>query len=188
MSLKRITAPTTHPLTLAQVKEHLRVDVDDEDTLIAALLDAAIESAEHATSRALMPQTWELALDAFPAAFELTRVPVSSIVSLKYVDTTGSLIQLASNAYVLDNASDHSFAYVVPAYGTTWPETLDQVNAVTLRYTAGYDSAALVPDSVKAWIKLQVGAMYANREAEGTVQTYALGFSDRLLDRAKVWG
>ena len=47
-------------------------------------------------------------------------------------------------------------------------------------------AAANVPEPIKAWIKLQLGAMYENPSAEGTVQTYALGFTDRLLDRYKV--
>jgi hypothetical protein len=72
-------------------------------------------------------------------------------------------------------------------YGDTWPDTRAQINAVAVRYVAGYANAAAVPDSIKAWIKLQVSAMYENREAEGSVQTFKLGFADRLLDRYKVW-
>ena len=68
-----------------------------------------------------------------------------------------------------------------------WPAAREQINAVALRYVAGYATAAAVPESIKSWVKLQVGAMYENRQAEGSVQTYALGFADRLLDRYKVW-
>lgn len=134
-----------------------------------------------------MPQTWELALDAFPSAFEITRTPASSITSLKYFDTDGVQQTLNSSLYVLDNANDFGNAYVVPAYGTDWPTARDQINAVALRYVAGYANAAAVPESIKAWIKLQVGAMYENRELEGATQTYPLGFADRLLDRWRVY-
>jgi hypothetical protein len=68
-----------------------------------------------------------------------------------------------------------------------WPGTRSQAAAVALRYVAGYASAAAVPESIKSWIKLQVGAMYENRQAEGARQSYALGFADRLLDRYRVW-
>ena len=187
MALKLITPATELAVSLADVKAHLRVDTTDEDTLITAYITAAAELAEQATGRALMPQTWELTLDAFPEAFELTRVPAASITSLKYYDTTGVQQTMSALTYTLDNADDFGPAFVVPAYNGTWPDSRDQINAVALRYVAGYATAAAVPDSIKAWLKLQVGAMYENRQAEGTVQTYALGFADRLLDRYKVW-
>lgn len=187
MALKLITPATELAVSLADVKAHLRVDTTDEDSLINAYITAAAELAEQATGRALMPQTWELTLDAFPEAFEITRVPAASITSLKYWDTTGTQQTMGTGLYTLDNSEDFGNAYVVPVYGGIWPVNRDQTNAVALRYVAGYATAAAVPDSIKAWIKLQVGAMYENRQAEGAVQTYALGFADRLLDRYKVW-
>lgn len=187
MALKLITAATALAVSLAEAKQHLRVDTADEDALITALITAATEMAEQATGRAIMQQTWELTLDAFPEAFELTRVPAASITSIRYWDTTGTQQTLGTALYTLDNADDFGSAYAVPAVGGDWPAARQQINAVALRYVAGYASAAVVPDSIKAWIKLQVGAMYENRQAEGTVQTHALGYADRLLDRYKVW-
>lgn len=188
MSLKRITAPSALAVSLAETKAHLKVDFADDDALITMMISAATEAAEQATGRAFMQQTWQLTLDAFPEAFELTRPPVSAIASVQYTDTDGVLQTLASSEYSLDNASDHGFAYLVPAYGTAWPDTREQINAVAVQYVCGYASAATVPPLVRSWILLQIGAMYTNREAEGGVQTYALGFADRLLDREKVWG
>jgi uncharacterized phiE125 gp8 family phage protein len=139
-----------------------------------------------------MPQTWELTLDAFPDAFELTRLPVASVTSLKYYDDAGVLTTLDPASYVLDNADDYGFAYVVPAYDTEWPTARDQINAVALRFTAGYANAAAVPEPIKAWIKLTLSAMYENREAEAyssraVSATVKMSFVDALLDRYKVW-
>jgi uncharacterized phiE125 gp8 family phage protein len=187
MALKRITAATALAVSLAEAKLHLKVEHVDDDALIEAIITAATESAEHATGRAVMLQTWELTLDAFPDAFELTRVPAASVTSLKYWDSTGIQQTLSGAAYALDNADDFAFAYVVPAYASSWPTAREQINAVALRYVAGYADAASVPSVIKQWIKLQIGAMYENRQAEGAVQTYALGFADRLLDGYKVY-
>jgi uncharacterized phiE125 gp8 family phage protein len=187
MALKLITAATDLAVSLADTKTHLRVETTVEDALITSLVIAAAEAAEQYTGRALMPQTWELTLDAFPDAFEMTRLPVASISSIKYWDAAGIQQTLGTGLYTLDNADDYGPAYVVPVYGGTWPDTRAQINAVAVRYVAGYANAAAVPESIKAWIKLQVGAMYENREAEGSVQTFKLGFADRLLDRYKVW-
>lgn len=189
MALKLITAATVLAVDLASAKAHLRVDVADDDTLITALIGAATQAAEQITGRALMAQTWELTLDAFPSALELTRVPVQSITSLTYVNSAGTATVLSNTLYALDNADDFGWAYVVPVYAGAWPVTRDEINAVKLRYVAGYPDAASVPESIKAWIKLQVGAMYENRESEVIEKGAAitLGFADRLLDRYRVW-
>lgn len=190
MSLKLITAPTLIPITLAEAKLHCKVDVTDDDALITSLISAATEAAEQVTGRALLPQTFELTLDAFPDYFELTRQPVTAITSIIYQNTAGALITLAGSAYTLDASNESGPAKVTPAYGTAWPEARADVAAVKLRYVAGYTNAAAVPESIKSWIKLQIAAMYENRSAEFTGQGFSsmkLGFVDALLDRHKVF-
>jgi uncharacterized phiE125 gp8 family phage protein len=189
MALKQITAATALAVTLIEAKEHLRVDAADSDTQIMAMILAATESAEQIMGRSVMAQTWEVSLDAFPASVELTRIPVQSVTSVTYADSAGAQTVLSGAAYALDNADDFGFAYVVPGYASDWPDTRDEINAVKVRFVSGCASAAEVPESIKSWIKLQVGAMFENREAEtvGAGQVHKIGFADRLLDRFKVY-
>ena len=191
MALKLITAATTYPVTLADAKLHCKVDDAADDALITAMITSAAELAEQQLGRALMTQTWELTLDSFPDAFELTRVPVQSVTSVKYYDTTGTLQTLASNLYSVDTADGDGFAYIAPAYNTSWPDTREQINAVVVRFVAGYTDAASVPEPIKTWIKLMIGTMYENREAEAHIARASAGtvrmqFVDRLLDRYRV--
>lgn len=192
MALKLITAPSTYPVTLAEAKLHCRVDIADDDALITALITAATEMAEQKTGRAIVTQTLELTLDAFPEAFELTRVPVQSITSVKYYDTTGTQQTLSNTLYALDAAEDFGFAHISPVYAGVWPDTRDQINAVAVRYVAGYADAASVPQSIKNWILLMVSTMYSNRETEAyssraVSTTVQMQFVDRLLDRYVVF-
>lgn len=191
MALKLITPASTFPITLEDAKLHCRVDTAADDALINALITAATELAEQKTGRALMAQTWELTLDAFPEAFEITRIPLQSITSLKYIDTAGVEQTLSNALYSMDMADDHGFAYVVPVYNGTWPENRAQINAVALRYVAGYASAAAVPEGIKQWIRLMVSTMYENRETEAyssraVSTTVQMRFVDGLLDRYTV--
>lgn len=66
MALKLTTAPTTEPVTLAEAKAHLRVDVADDDLLITNLITAARVHAENVCRRAFVTQKWDLYLDSFP--------------------------------------------------------------------------------------------------------------------------
>jgi len=67
MSLTIVTPPAEEPVTLTEAKNHLRVDLSDDDSLISALIVAAREHAEAITRRAFITQTLKLSLDAFPA-------------------------------------------------------------------------------------------------------------------------
>jgi uncharacterized phiE125 gp8 family phage protein len=200
MSLKLITAPEEEPLTLADAKAHLRVESTDDDTLISSLIMSAREAVEGHTQRSLMLQTWELALPAFPTAcradaslylfaIQIPKSPLSSITSVKYVDEAGVLQTMDEDDYQLDDHSEPP--QLVPAYGTVWPSTRAQPNAVLIRYVAGYPEAENVPAQIKSWMKLRIGTLYENRESivNGTIsQDLASGFVDRMLDAYKIWG
>ena len=188
MALKLITAPTEEPLTLAEAKLHLRVDGTDEDSLITALIVAAREAAEHETGRAFVTQTLELVLDEFPEAFVLRRPPVASVTSVKYLDpATGAELTLDPADTLLDNISEP--AYLVPAYGKSWPTARATANAVRVRYVAGYGAAAAVPVAIKQWMKLAIGTMYENRSSVVAGQFAPLPdrFWSALLDPYRIY-
>lgn len=189
MQLKLITAAQDAPVTLAEAKAHLRVDGTTEDVLITSMITSATEAAEQLTGRALMPQTWELVLDSFDDGVVLTRPPVRSVTSITYVDEAGATQTLSPLLYRLRSADDFGLASVIPAYGQTWPTTLADVDAVKVRFVAGYASEDYVPEPLKSWVKLQVSAMYENREAEAyssRATTVKMSFVDGLLDRYRV--
>lgn len=188
MTLRLFIAPAAEPVSLAEAKLHLKVEHSVDDTLIAAIIQAAREAAEHETGRSLMPQTWELLLDAFPAdAIKLDKPPVTSVVSVKYLDSGGVQQTLDGSAYTLD--ADYVPGYVLPAYGTFWPSTQDAINAVVVRFATGYANAAAVPAGIRAWMLLRIGALYGNREAfaAGMLVVLPGNFCDRLLDPYKVY-
>lgn len=165
MALRLITAPTALPVSLVDAKLHLKVDHDADDALITLMLKAAARSAEQELNRALMSQTWELRLDAFPAAeIELPMPRVQSISSVAYTDAAGAEQTLAGSAYTLD--PDVLPGWLLPALGTTWPDTRDQANAVRITFVAGYgNTPESLPEDVRVWILLHLAAAYRNREA-----------------------
>lgn len=194
MSIKVITGPIAEPITLAEAKLHCRVFVSDEDALITSLIVAARQAVEGKTRRVLMQQTLERALDCFrepgaarkPHRLVIPCPPLASITSIKYLNTAGELTTLDPAEYVLDDHSEP--ARVTPANGTCWPETYAQANAVLIRYTAGYASAAAVPQQIKSWMLMRIGMLYENRESVAAgISLAEVPFVDSLLDPYRVW-
>ena len=204
MPLVLVTPPAEEPVSLAEAKLHLRVDFADDDALITALISAARQAAETLTGRQIVTARWKLVLDSFPGpslmgvpagqtfslpghAILLHKCPVQSIVSIQYLDMTGSLQTLASNSYTADFACEP--ARITPVFGQIWPVCLPQIGAVSVTFDAGYGAATTVPEGLKSWIKLRVGSLYAHREEVAVVsrgRVELLPFIDGLLDSYKV--
>ena len=156
------TAPTVEPVSLEELKAHLRVDIDDDDALITSIGKAARQQAEVYTGRAFCTQTWDLFLDSWPTVIYLPYPPLSSVTSITYTDTAGDSQTVSTSVYTVDTDSEPGRIYL--AYGQTWPTTRGIRHAITVRYVCGYGAAAAVPENVKHAIKIMAADMYENRE------------------------
>lgn len=188
MMLKIKTAPTVEPVSLSEMKLHLRVDGSDEDALINGLITLAREDIERMTNRMLITQVWELVLDSWPASpFELGLGPVQSVDSIKYTDEDGDESTFSSDNYLVD-----TYAYrgrVALKSDASWPsEPLAPIAGVKITFTGGFgDAAAAVPTRFKQALKLLVGHHYENREAVsfsvgGNLQVLPMGVTALLAD------
>lgn len=172
MTLRVVTAATAEPVTLAEAKKYLRVDVTDDDTLITALITAAREHVEHASGRSWATQTLELTFEEFGGALELEQGPVTAITSIKYIDTSGVERTLGAGEYVLRG----EIVQEVDA----WPATYATEDAVKVRYTVG---ETVIPQAVKTAILVMLAHLYENRENAGEIPTTVR----RLLNGVKVY-
>jgi len=162
--LTQLSTPAAEPLTLAEAKLHLRVDITDDDSLITALIVTARQQAEHRTGRALVSQQWRLGLDQFPDdSLELPKPRLVSVQSVTYLDSNGTRQTLSGGDYEV--ITDELVGRLVPAFGKSWPDCREHPGSVQVSYTCGYGAASDVPQSIKAWMLLAIGAWYENREA-----------------------
>lgn len=164
MNYVRSAEPSTEPITVAEAKQHMRVDNDDEDLLISSYITAARRWCEEYTRRSFINTTWVAKLDYFPSwMIELEKCPLSSVTSIAYVDTNGTTQTLSSSLY---SVSTHSTpGLLTPAYGQTWPSTRAQMDAVTITFVAGYGTAATsIPQTIRNAVKIMTAHLYENRE------------------------
>lgn len=170
--IKVITPPDAEPLTLEEVKVNLRIVNPDEDGDIERMIRAARQMAEERLNRALMPQVLEFAQNEFCTTLKFPRPPLVDVTTVKYVDGDGAEQTLDSAAYITNEYVDPP--ELTPAYGTSWPSTQLRAAAIVVRYTAGYADAASVPEPIRQWMLLAIGAFYEHRSMVNEGQTYAL--------------
>lgn len=165
MRTSLVTAPDIEPVTVAEVRTQLRVDLTDEDTYIALCITTARQWCENYTQRKFITQTWRLYLDKF-AVREIT-LPygrLQSISSIQYYDTNNALQTLSSDEYEIDIYGDEGM--VRPKDGYDWPATYPRLNAVIITFICGYgDDATDVPEGLRHAIKYTAGQLYENRES-----------------------
>jgi uncharacterized phiE125 gp8 family phage protein len=181
-----ITPPTDKVLALADVKSHLRIDFADDDVLIQAFIDAAVNQLDPAgggwLGRALRTQQWELRLRGFATrGIALPYPPLISIDSFKYDDLNGVEQTLVDGTgYRILGVGTLQKQMVAPLYNHCWPGARPDAESVRIRFTSGYPVAVTadpahvppiaavidrLPAPILAWLKLYVGALYENRES-----------------------
>lgn len=200
-----VTAATEYPVSLAEAKAHLRVDIDDDDDLITSLISAATGHVESATARALVSRTLDYYMPAFPSGCKaqvivLPASPLVSVTSLTYTDsaaTTHTWTVSGTNLLnELGTINAHIDAVNAPprlvlAYSQVWPSNvLRTMNAIKIRAVFGYGAATDVPQWAKQAILLLVGTWYMQRESVTLDQRESLAVPhtvDMLLAPHKVW-
>lgn len=186
----RTVAPELTPVSLIEAKAHLRVDFDDDDALIAALVDAATAHLDGHTGilgRALVDQTWRQDFYDWPGdrVLRLPLAPVSSVASVKYFNASNvETTVTASGNYAL--FEDASGPYIKFTSDFAAPDLYDERDdRIRVTFVAGYGDPAEVPAAIRAALLLIVGDLYKNRDA-GAVAPNAT-VSALLQPYRRVW-
>lgn len=168
MGLTLATAATFEPATLAEAKNHLRVDGAEDDALIALLITSARQACETIQRRSIVTQVFDLTVDDWPAdgVLVLPNPPLVSVGSITYLDSGGSTATLSASSYRVIAGTPGRVVLTDP-----FPSLYGEPGQITVRFTAGYASASAVPAATRVAILLLVGHHYANRE---TVVTGAI--------------
>ena len=103
MGKKLVTGPTEEPVTLDEVKLHLRIDTADEDEYLVTLIKAARQATEEYLGRALLEQTWDLVIDGeLPDIVTLKPAPLISVVGVYAAGLDGVEQTVGPTEYTVD--------------------------------------------------------------------------------------
>jgi len=178
------TAPATEPVTAADVKNQLELDVSDtsKDSQIELYITAARQLVEEFTGLALITQVWKLTLDRWPSnqtkwwdgvrdgavqdlvesgrasQILLPRYPLQSVDTITADDAAVTI----ADVFITDTAQKPG--RLIVKRGATWPVILDNANGIEITYSAGYGANATdVPAALRLAI-IQIAAyMFEHR-------------------------
>ena len=189
MKSKVTTAPTIEPITLEEVKEHLRLTSTNEDDLILDYIASARQMAEDITGRKFINQTLTGYVDSFgrgnvhgkwwtgtqtgtyfthlldgKAFVDFDWTPVSSITQVDTIDDDNVETVYDSSNYYLENYDDDMPARMHLNNNATLPTDFRAQNAVKVQYVAGYGATrSSVPQKLRHAIKMMTAVLYNKR-------------------------
>lgn len=191
------------PISLQAMKQHLRVDGAQDDDIITAYINTAVEAVKQYTRRAIKTETFVFKADGFADAngddrllqlgpgvhtgsrpyllgggetLDLPFPPLQSVTSLVTYDRGNNALTFSASLYGVDLQSGRIYLNE----GETWPSDLRAQDAVEITYVAGYGSAN-IPAPILQAIRLHVEGMYdgtcmgLSADIMGLLAPYRLG-------------
>lgn len=163
MTYALINPPQAEPLTLAEVKAHLRLDSGDEDALLTTLIRTAREHLERTTGLCLLRQTWRFYLDRWPqtGVILIGKGPVQTIETILVFGSDGRETNITAADKLLDGTARPARLWLRD------PPTPGRVmNGIEIDFIAGYGEAGTdVSDTLKRAMLMHVAQMFAFRGA-----------------------
>jgi uncharacterized phiE125 gp8 family phage protein len=163
MSSILLTPPALEPVTLADAKAWLRVEHDDDDDVIAALIAGARSHVEAQTRRALITQEWRLVRDAWPSDGRIAALPAPliEITGARVRDGEGGLQSIDLQAFTTDVAAAPAIIAFAP-WSLPVPE--QKAGGIEIDVTCGYgDEPDDAPAPLRQAIRLLLAHWYENR-------------------------
>lgn len=176
MHTRTITSPSNPPVLLSDVKAYLRIDSNDEDSLLTMLTNAATSWVEAYLGVSLITQTRKTTLNQWadgqiagftlnPSYLHIPYPPLQSITSITYKDADGVTQTVASGTYEAHTHEMPGYVYAedgFPSVGT-YPDP------IAITYVAGFGSDyTSIPDTIRVSILQLTSDYYENRTPVGT--------------------
>ena len=177
-SRSRVWTPadaTVLPVTLADVKDHLRVTGSDEDYTITSYIGAAAQMVEVSTQRLLTIRSATLLLPGLPDSGDDLELPGGKVQSLTSFTVNG--VAQSLSGYVV--AGDSPARLI-----GSWPSVTAGGLPVSVVYVAGYTTC---PPELRQAVLLIVGELYRQRATGSDVKIEAAMISANcIMDRYRI--
>ncbi|MBB2973952.1 phage head-tail connector protein [Mesorhizobium sp. RMAD-H1] len=174
-----VTPPALLPISVEVIKEQVRIDFADDDSVIEQAIRAAVAHYEGWTGIlgiCLVEQSWRQDFDRFAHCLPLPLGPVIDIASVSWVNPAEQISIVPKVDYRLETDGGGR-SFVRFRHGFTQPSDLAEVGAVRVEYKAGWPNTGepvkpTVPEDICLAIRLRVQLVYdeAARDNAGNIE------------------
>lgn len=161
----RVDGPAVEPVTMPEMRAYLRLDTEDEDALIAALIRSARLTVEAAARLILVETRFRLRLDRWPRSGVLCLGvgPLLAVEQVAVLDRAGASEALDPALYEVEASTDPPRLLVAPAA----PAPGRRRHGIEVVLTAGHGPAAAdVPEPLCQAVRLLVAHWFEHRGDE----------------------
>ena len=176
---KLLEGPSIDPVSLNQLKAHLRIEDSDpaRDDDLLRKLRSAINQVQGFLGRQLIQARYPLFLDSFSdlasstlgerwTSIKMPFAPLKSINAIRYVDLDGETVTLTDPAPTFTVDTNSEPGRLMLAFGKSLPGTRSVSNAVEIDFTCGYGATIDdVPEDICLSICQLVAHYDGNRSA-----------------------
>lgn len=170
------------PVTLDQLKDHLRITWDDEDSILTIYLESAVDYIKQYTGREITRDNRDSYFSEF-SSLELIGDNAQNVV-INYVDSNGEYQVLPSERYIVNQHKARP--YITLNHGEVWPTVRYQDGAIRINYDSGYDSSTL-PSTLRAAILIEAATQYEFRENDSLIKTHDRKTVKRLASPYRIY-
>lgn len=179
MTLMLISPPAQEPLTLSDIKEHLRLTTNDDDSAVSQLLVAARHALEARAGLAFLPQQWRLSVDgsgghAGCRAYGYSDIilpitPIRTIDQIECVHQDGTKMVIEPDQYITQTGSVGR----IQIKGSL-PISIKPFGGLEITFTAGHDAIDRIPAELRHAIRLLTAHFFENRESAGERRVFSI--------------
>ncbi len=163
MTLSLLNGPFMEPVSLTEAKLHIRLDSDNEDDLLKALITTARLHVERLTKRIFLQQTWRFYADTLPedGLLEIPLGPLVSIDKVTFYNGEGMPKLIEPQDYVSDISSHPARIKFRP---TVIKAPKKALNGIEIDFQVGFGITTLdVPRDLRQAVLMLVAHWYENR-------------------------
>lgn len=148
-------------ISLEEAKNYLRVDGNDDDALIIALIETAEQAAENYTERIFLTRTFEFVFDSAGDSIEIPKSPLQEVVKIETIDAGGMKSEVNSSIYDVDTTGLRGRVQLKS--GCAWPIHRGFASFIITAKVGYGDAVEDIPAPIREAIKQIVAQMYENR-------------------------
>jgi uncharacterized phiE125 gp8 family phage protein len=157
-----VNGPAIEPIALADAKKWLKLETNEDDDVVGALITAARLMVEAQIRRLLITQSWRLIYDRWPDGrlIKLPVAPFRQLTAIRVYDADGAPQTVSTSLYYVDAAPDAPRVI----FGAPPPAPGRDAAGIEIDIVAGYGSTAeSVPEPLRQAIRTMVTDWYENR-------------------------